>query len=257
MPLDAVTLDSVVEQVAQRIEAGRGGAIITPNLEITRQYRRSGALRRVFEDIDLLVADGMPIVWAARLQGTPVPERVTGTALIWALSTAAAGRGFSVALAGGHPGVAQRAADRLRSAEPALRASAHPCFVAPRRDLEAALAPLSAALAAEAPDIVFAGLPLTSQIQLATMLRERLPTTWFVGVGSAFDFVNGDRSRAPEWLQRAGLEWLHRLGQQPWLWRRYLVHGLPFAGFLFLHVLGARVRSPERSPGAPRRVQAP
>ena len=240
MPLDGLTLTQTVEHVFQALAAGRGGALFTPNLDILRQHRSSPSLQRVFEDTELLVADGMPLVWASRMQGTPVPQRVTGSDVLAGITSAAAERGASVCFAGGHPGVAQRAADRLADINPGLRATAHPCYVHPG-PLAPQVEEVADAVVAAAPDIAFVGLPFAAQVDLITMLRERLPSTWFVGVGSCFDLVNGDRPRAPEWLQRLGLEWAHRIAYEPRVWRRYVISGLPFAAHLGVHALAVRM----------------
>jgi N-acetylglucosaminyldiphosphoundecaprenol N-acetyl-beta-D-mannosaminyltransferase len=241
MPLDGLTLTKAVERVFKGLETGRGGAVFTPNLEILRQYRRSPNLHRVFDATELLVPDGTPLVWASRLQGTPVPQRVTGSDMLAGVTSAAAARGASVFFAGGHPGVAQRAADRLADLNPDLRAAAHPCFIDPGLPLAPQVEDLADAIVADAPDIVYVGLPFAGQVHLVTALRPRLPRTWFVGVGSCFDLVNGDRPRAPEWLQRIGLEWAHRIVHEPRVWRRYLISGLPFAAHLSIHALTVRM----------------
>ena len=82
-----------------------------------------------------------------------------------------------------------------------------------------------------------------TQVNTIATLRTRLPQAWFVGVGSSFDLVNGDRVRAPVWMQRTGLEWAHRIAHEPRVWRRYLVGGLPIAARLGAHALRVRVRS--------------
>jgi N-acetylglucosaminyldiphosphoundecaprenol N-acetyl-beta-D-mannosaminyltransferase len=241
MPIDAVTMDTAVEQVVDGIAHRRGGTVLTPNIEILRQYRLSTSLRATFEHTDLRVADGMPLVAALRLQGTPVPERITGTDLLWALCGAAATAGYSVMLAGGHPGEAERAAVRLRDEFPQLRAEAYPCFVQP--DNEAVeLAKLRGKVVAAAPNVVFIGLPFRTQVSLMSELREMLPETWFVGVGSTFELVNGDRTRPPRWLQVICLEWAWRLSQQPGMWRRYLVDGMPIAARMGASALRTRWR---------------
>ena len=242
MPVDAVTVSEATEGVVASMADARGGAVITPNLDIVRQYRRSPDLRRVFEDAELVVADGMPVVWALRIQGTPVPERITGTDMLLALTAAAERQGASVLLCGGPPGTAARAADRLARDYPALRVDAVACHEFPEQPLAAQLDALAAALVAAAPQIAYLGVPFTGQVLLMTRLRQRLPGTWFVGVGSSFEFLNGDRRRAPLWLQRLGLEWAHRLVLQPRFWRRYLVQGLPFAASLGVRVLAIRAR---------------
>jgi len=245
MPLDCLTRDEAVGRVRVGLEQRRGGSVLTPNVDILRRYRRSPSLRRVFEETELLVPDGMPLVWAARLQGTPVPERVTGTDMLWAVAAVAAEHDATIVLAGGREGVAQRAAERMAAAHPGLNIRARSCYVRPEtaaRQIEE----LAGALVALDPDVVYVGLPFDIQVQAISRVRPRLPRTWFIGVGSSFDFVTGDRPRAPKWVQRAGLEWAHRLVYEPQVWRRYLVHGLPFAGRLGIHAIGARMRR-ERS----------
>ena len=241
MPLDGLTLTETVERVFQGIADERGGAVFTPNLEILRQYQSSPGLQKVFQETEVLVADGMPLVWASRVQGTPVPERVTGSDVLASVTSAAAARGASVCLAGGPAGVAQRAAQRLTDLNPGLRATAHPCYVHPG-PLDPQVEDVASAVVADSPDIVYVGLPFAAQVHLIGTLRPRLPRTWFVGVGSCFDLVNGDRPRAPEWLQRIGLEWAHRIVYEPRVWRRYLVSGLPFAAHLGVHALTVRAR---------------
>ncbi|MET9519197.1 WecB/TagA/CpsF family glycosyltransferase [Streptomyces sp. NPDC002994] len=239
MPIHAVTPDEAVGQVFDSLADGGGGTVLTPNIDILRQYRRSPDLRRVFEHTELVVTDGMPLVVALRLQRTPVPQQITGTDMLRALAAGADARGRSVLLAGGRPGEAQRAADRLRQVNPGLRAETYPCYVRPDT-MTRELAALSRTLIASSPDIVFLGLPFASQVSIMTDLRPALPGTWFVGVGSSFDFINGDRTRPPEIVRRLCLEWAWRLTSQPWLWRRYLVQGVPTAARLTVDALRLR-----------------
>ncbi len=243
MPLDPLTLDEAVARVMQGLERGRGGTVLTPNLDVLRQFQRSQDLRRAFGDVDLLVADGVPLVWASRIQGRPLPQRITGSDMLWAIAREAAKREALLFLAGGRPGVAQRAADELRRVHPGLRTVARPCWVQPG-PLAPQLSEVAEAIAAAEPDLVYVGLPFASQVELMGMLRATLPAGWVLGVGSCFDLVTGDRPRAPEWLQRAGLEWAHRLLYEPGVWRRYLVDGLPFAARLGMHAARERAGRP-------------
>lgn len=241
MPIHDVTRQEVVDRVLDGLARGRGGTVITPNIDIMRQYRSSPDLYSVFAGTDLLVADGMPLVVALRLQRTPIPEQITGTDLLWAVSEAAAAHGHTVLLAGGHPGDADRAAEALRQRNPGLQVQTYPCFVQP--DTEAReVAHLSRLVVDSRPDIVFIGLPFRTQVAAMTALREELPATWFFGVGSSFELVNGDRARPPRWVQRMCMEWAWRLTSQPQLWRRYIVDGMPIAALLGMSALRARWR---------------
>jgi N-acetylglucosaminyldiphosphoundecaprenol N-acetyl-beta-D-mannosaminyltransferase len=253
MPIHAVTLEQAVERVFEAISHGRGGRVLTPNIDILRQYNGSVELREKFEGIELIVTDGMPLVWALRLQRTPVPQRITGTDLLLALAAEASKHDASVLLVGGHHGEAQKAATRLMEIHVGLMAYGESGYIEPHSAVSQRAA-LSRVVKEAEPDIVFLGVPFVDQVSLMTELRKSMPTTWFIGVGSSFEFVNEVRTRAPHWIQRLGLEWAFRLAQQPRLWRRYLLHGLPFAARLGLHIVAQRLRGSRDS--APRSVAA-
>jgi N-acetylglucosaminyldiphosphoundecaprenol N-acetyl-beta-D-mannosaminyltransferase len=240
MPLDGLTREQAVRRVVDGLTQGRGGAVLTPNLDVLRQYRHTPELRQELRSTELLVADGVPLVWASRIQGTPVPERITGSDMLESVTAAVAEMGSLVFLAGGRPDVPERAAQQLERAHPGVRTAAHPCFVGPG-PLDPQIEELADAIVSARPEVVLVGLPFTAQVHVIAALRPRLPATWFVGVGSCFDFINGERRRAPIWLQRIGLEWAHRVVHEPRVWRRYFVQGLPFAARLGLHALRVRV----------------
>jgi N-acetylglucosaminyldiphosphoundecaprenol N-acetyl-beta-D-mannosaminyltransferase len=248
MPLDAVTYERAVERVEAGLLAGNGGAVLTPNLDVLRQFQSSPQLRETLETIDLLVADGVPIVWASSIQGTPVPARITGTDMMWAVTELAARHDLKLCIAGGRPDQGPRAVQRFCELHPGLQAEAFPCFVTPG-PLEPQIAELSQVLCEFAPAVTLIALPFAAQAGLIAAMRPLLPRTWFVGIGCSCDFVNGDRPRAPLWLQRAGLEWAHRLVYEPRMARRYLVDGVPFAARLGAHAVRTRLRgSPDPVP---------
>jgi N-acetylglucosaminyldiphosphoundecaprenol N-acetyl-beta-D-mannosaminyltransferase len=242
LPLDAVTGEDAVSTVAGELERGQGGWVITPNLDHLRSYRRRPELREHFHSADLVLADGMPLVWASRLQATPLPERVAGSDLIWSLSREAAHRGASVYLVGGNPGSAEAAADVLQDAAPGLEvAGAHSPPMGFLDDADERRRTETEVTASD-PDIVYVGLPLDKQVELIPPLRERLPRAWFLGLGISFSFVCGEVRRAPAWMRASGLEWIHRLAQEPRrLARRYLVEGAPFTLALLAHSLRRRL----------------
>lgn len=219
--------------IARESMHGRGGRVVTPNLHILRLCCRDHEVADLVKCADLRAADGMPLVWASWLQRTPLPERVAGSSLIWSLSEKAAKRGLSVYFLGGNEGTAERAAKRLQDAYPDLQVAGHYCppfgF---DRDPEERMRMYQAVIDAE-PDIVYVGLGCPKQERVMESLFRRMPEAWYLGVGYSFSFVAGESARAPRWMQRAGLEWLHRLSSEPRrLFKRYLIDGLPFFGHM-------------------------
>ncbi len=244
LALDPLTENDVVEHVIAELAAGRGGHVVTPNIDICRAVSKDPALRRLVAAAEVVVADGMPLVWASRLQGTPLPERVTGADLIWSLSKAAARAGYPIYLLGGPPGVARQAADQLTSCHPTL----HVCGVdAPPYGFETTrdgVARIRRRVTTAGPRIVFVGLGFPKQDRLIAELRGDLPGTWFVGCGAAIAFAAGATARAPEWMQDHGLEWLFRLAAEPTrLARRYLLDDLPFALGMLVRCLRQRTHA--------------
>jgi N-acetylglucosaminyldiphosphoundecaprenol N-acetyl-beta-D-mannosaminyltransferase len=234
--VDRITEGEVVAVVREAVASGRGGRILTPNVDILRRAQVDAGVRAYLDDADLIVADGMPLVWASRLSGTPLPERVAGSSLIWSLSEGLGRDGRSIFVIGGAPaseGVtdgATRAADRLAGRCPGLRIAGTLCPAYGFERDETGYADFCAKVADARPDMVFVGLGFPKQEAVVTRLRAYLPQSWFIGCGAAVNFVAGDVERAPRWMQRTGLEWAHRLGTEPRrLAGRYLKHDAPYA----------------------------
>lgn len=239
----AVTEAQAIAHVLDALDAGRGGTVVTPNLDHLRRCVRHAEYRAIVGRADLVVADGMPLVWASRIAGTPLPERVAGSNLVPHLTGAAAARGRSVYFLGGVEGTAEGAARILRERHPSLRVAGtwYPPFGFEERPDE--MARLEADVVGSAPDVVYVGLGSPKQEKLIERLRPRLPQTWWMGVGISFSFVTGDVRRAPEWMRRTGIEWVHRLASEPRrLGRRYLVEGIPFGLRLLAWAAARRMR---------------
>jgi len=247
LKLHVVREAQCVERIVEVSAQGRGGWIVTPNLDHLRMLARDDALRALYARADLSVADGMPLVWACRLQRTPVPGRVAGSDLIWSLSAAASERGLSVFLLGGDPGTADEAAARLRTLWPTLRVAGTACPPLGFEHRDEAVDELGRRLVAARPDLVYVALGTPKQELLIDRLRTTLPAAWWMGVGAGFTFVAGRVPRAPGWIRKLGLEWLHRLLHEPRrLARRYLVDDLPFGAALMARcaLRGLRGRRP-------------
>jgi N-acetylglucosaminyldiphosphoundecaprenol N-acetyl-beta-D-mannosaminyltransferase len=232
-PVNCLSEADAVRAITQATCSRRGTWTITANLDHLRRYRREPLARALIDTADLVVADGTPLLWASRLAGTRLPERVAGSNMIWSLSQAASEQCLSVFLLGGAPGVAERAAGVLRARYAGLRVAGTLCPPPGFEHDERELAAIAETVAAAAPQLVFVALGFPKQDVLIGRLQRLLPCAAFIGVGIALSFVAGELRRAPAWMRRAGLEWLYRLGQEPHrLMRRYLAQGLPFAGWL-------------------------
>lgn len=239
--IEHVTERRVLDRIFASLELGRGGWIFTCNLELLRLYATRCDLRPLLSGADMVVADGMPLVWASRIAGDALPERVAGSSLIFPLCGMAALGRRSVYFLGGSPGTAEAAAEILGRRYPGLRVAGTACPPFGFEQRPEAVEGLRAAVRAAQPDIVLVCLGAPKQELLIAELRKDLPRSWFLPLGISFGFVAGEVRRAPLRLQNLGLEWVHRLAQEPGrLTRRYLVHGLPFAGRLALHALRLR-----------------
>lgn len=225
----AVSEQATIQYVLDGVAQGQGGWICPANLDVLRQWRESAEVRDLLAEADLIVADGMPLVWAGELQGSPLPERVAGSALVVSLSAAAAQSGASIFLLGGNPGTAELAVERLSESRSDMRFAGTLCPPFGFEKEPEWLARIETTLRDANPDIVYVGLGFPKQERLIVALRERIPKIWFVSCGVSFSFVAGEIHRAPVLMQRLGLEWLHRMAQEPArLYRRYLLEGIPF-----------------------------
>ena len=229
--VDQVDLDQAVETVRGFLHSGRPHQIVTVNLDFLSIAERNAEFRDTLNQANLAVADGMPLIWLARLRGQPLPERVTGVELVDACCEIAAESGHGVFLLGAAPGVAQTAAQRLQERHPGLRIVAYTPPMGPltRKD-NARIARL---IRTSAPGFLFVALGAPRQDLWIRAHLAELNVPVAMGVGCVFDLLAGVSNRAPAWMQTAGLEWAYRLGREPKrLWRRYLLNDLPLFGRL-------------------------
>lgn len=215
VPFDPVDLPTAVRYVADLAEDGRPHLIVTANPEAVMAARKDPELAAAIRGADLVVADGIGVVWAARRLGRPLPGRVAGVDLMLGLCAWAERAGRSVFLLGGVPGVTEAAARSLAARYPGLR-------IAGTRDGYRSLRAADAVeqIAASSADLLFAGLGMPLQEKWLARHLDRLNVRVAMGVGGSLDVLAGRVRRAPRWLRRLHLEWLYRLLRQPSRWRR-------------------------------------
>ncbi len=241
LPIARMDRRQVVDQIFAALARGCGGWLVTANVDFVQRSVSDPALRALYREADLIVADGAPLVWAARLKGQPLPERVAGSDLIWMLAERAEREGRSLYLLGGAGRAAERAAERLVERWPGLRIAglASPWISIPPTPKE--LGQISDELQRVSPDLICVAFGSPKQELVISALRSKLPGAWMMGCGISLSFVAGDVRRAPRWMRRAGLEWVHRLAQEPQrLAGRYLLKNLPFAVRLLLSARSSR-----------------
>lgn len=229
MPIHFISLSETVEHVLNACHAGKGGWVVTPNLDILRRFKRSTTFRNLVASSSLNVADGMPLVWASRIAGQPIPGRVNGTDLMIELCKSVSEFDHSVYFLGGNQGTADKTASAMKEQFPGLRVAGCLC---PEFGFESnmdAVKEIENQIVAAKPKIVFVGLGSPKQDVLINMLRLKFPDIWWLGVGVSFSFIAGELARAPDWAKNNGFEWIYRLMVEPKrLFKRYLVDGVPF-----------------------------
>ena len=220
------------------IRHGERGFVCHANVHGVMEARHDAALRAAYTRADLVVPDGVPLVWVGRLRGRRTVHRVYGPDFMLLLTERAAASGYRVFFYGGAPGVAKTLADRLASRFPGLRVvgTESPPFrpLTPEEDRE-----VVAHVNASGADIIWVGLGCPKQERWMAEHRAVLTAPVLLGVGAAFDFHAGRVGQAPRWLMAAGLEWFFRLVTEPRrLWRRYLLYNPLFIALVARQLLG-------------------
>lgn len=225
--IDKVDLEEAAAQVEAFVQSGTPHQVVTANVDFLRLAAEQRSFRDLINASDLVVADGMPLLWGSRLLGDPLPERVTGVELVRECARLSAAKGYSIFLLGAAPGVADGAAETLRRDYPGVRiAGTYAPPVGPFSDVtEATMLRL---IQEAQPDMLFVAFGAPRQDQWIRAHLHELKVPVCMGVGGSFDFLAGRVSRAPLWMQDRGLEWLYRVLQEPTrLWKRYFVDDLP------------------------------
>jgi N-acetylglucosaminyldiphosphoundecaprenol N-acetyl-beta-D-mannosaminyltransferase len=237
-PLDPVTLGDALRLVDEAVASRRPTLNASLNAAKLVRMQTDSELRESIELCDLVTADGVPVVWAARALGHPVPGRVNGTDLMELLFAHAAERGYSVYLLGSEAGVLSRARAEIERRHPAIRIAGtqHGFFASSEEEA------VVQRIAATRPDILFVALGTPQKELFQAQHRDELGVPFTMGVGGSFEVLAGMRKRAPRWAQRTGLEWAFRLVQEPRrLAGRYVVGNTRFVYLVGREVLRTRL----------------
>ena len=219
IPIDRLTMAQTVAHIITLMAEPGLHQITTPNPEFVMAAQTDADFHRILNQADLCIPDGIGLVWAARWLGRPIPERVPGSELVYKLAEIAAAHAFPLFLLGAEPGVAEQAGTILQSCYPGLIiAGTYAGSPHPTEDET-----ICQIINQSGANLLYVAYGAPQQDKWIDRNRGRIPTIRVaIGVGGALDFITGKRTRAPRWMQKLGLEWLYRLWQEPWRWRRML-----------------------------------
>jgi N-acetylglucosaminyldiphosphoundecaprenol N-acetyl-beta-D-mannosaminyltransferase len=229
LPFTASTLEGVRTHLLDELAAGRRSLVITANTDHLVRLHRHPELLEVYLAADVVLPDGMPVVWGSRLVGGTLAERITGVDLMDALLEGLAGDGRSVFLLGSTEQTLSDAAIAVTERFPGIGlAGTHHGFFAPDEDRG-----VIDAINASGADALFVGMGSPRQERWAAARARTLAAPLVVCVGGSLEVLAGVRSRAPRWVRWAGMEWSYRLMQEPGrLWKRYLIDDAAFVPIL-------------------------
>ncbi|MFS8859429.1 WecB/TagA/CpsF family glycosyltransferase [Synechococcus sp. B60.1] len=216
LALPEAHLQSYTAWIEARISQGQGAQVVTCNPEMIMQAQQDPAFAQVLQEAELVIPDGIGVVWALRRQGIRV-QRVPGIELAEALISRAAERRWRLALVGGRPEVNRAAVQQWQARFPSLSIWGHHGYFSGAEEEK-----LLQALQKIQPQLVWVGLGSPRQELWIRQRRALLPQAIWMGVGGSFDIWAGQKRRAPRWWRDHHLEWLYRLYQEPWRWRRML-----------------------------------
>ena len=237
LPFDALTQQQAIEAVVFSIENKQRCFLTTPNLNFLITAQRDAAFYQSVIDSDLNVADGMPIVWVAKLLGIPIKERVAGSDLFAGLSQLKGrDKKISVFFFGGQEGIAAKASAELNiSSESMVCCGYHdPGFVSiDEMSSKAIIEKINQAK----PDFLVVALGAAKGQEWIQQNKKQLNASVISHLGAVINFVAGHVERAPVFWQKLGLEWVWRIKQEPQLWKRYFFDGIHFIKLLSFNVL--------------------
>lgn len=251
--IDALKMPDAVDRLRDWIESdqhqvSKDGkrqtcrSVVTPNVDHAVLLNENGELRSAYADAEMILADGHPIVWASRLLHQPLPERVPGSELVPKLFESFNQRGrLKVFLLGAAEGVAAKAAENMKATWPNIETvGVYSPPVGFEKD-EAECEHILGLIADCRPDVIVVGLGAPKQELWVHRYKSRLHASAALCVGATIDFLAGEKKRAPVWMQRGGIEWLHRMCSEPKrLIKRYARDAWIFPQLVLQQMFGAQ-----------------
>lgn len=238
-----ISMQEALSEIEQLIEQNKKGLVITPNAHHMNIIHKDKEFRRLYREADLVLTDSMPLVWASKILGNPLKERVAGSDIFPTFCKVASQKKFKIFLLGSEPGIAQKAASILENQNPGLSIvntySPPIGFENDPQENEKIFKMINQA----EPDVLFVGLGSPKGEKWSWIHKNEINSSVIICVGAAFDFIAGKSKRAPHWMHKLGLEWLHRFMKEPKrLWKRYLFGNTYFIWLVFKEFVSTRLK---------------
>jgi N-acetylglucosaminyldiphosphoundecaprenol N-acetyl-beta-D-mannosaminyltransferase len=241
-PISVVSQNQLLDLVQHR-PRDTATVVAFCNVHSVMTARRNPAVSAALHGSEVTSPDGMPVAWGLRAAGVSNQARVDGPTFMLEALRQSSRRGWSHYFYGSTEATLERLSDAARALSPGIQIAGvlSPPFQAPTEDR---IRDDAGRIAESGADLVWIGLGMPKQELWMHRARAYLPGVALLGVGAAFDFLAGTSSRAPAWMQSAGLEWLHRFSQQPGrLWRRYLINNPTYLFLLGKQIVAGRDRT--------------
>lgn len=222
--VDNLTMNEAIQKIEQLILNKKPSYVVTPNVDHIVKLETDKEFQEVYKEADLILTDGMPLIWISKLKKNPIKEKVSGSDLFPEVCKLASNKGYKLFLLGAAEGVAVKAAENLKYKYKGLNivGTYSPSYGFENKENE--IQQIIKMINEVKPDILVVGLGAPKQEKFLYNYRNQLNVPVSLAIGASIDFEAGNIERAPEWMQHMGLEWFYRLCKEPKrMFKRYLV----------------------------------
>lgn len=228
--VDNLSMQEAIERIDQLIINKKPSYVVTPNVDHIVKLEVDSEFQEVYKEADLILTDGMPLIWISKIKKNPIKEKVSGSDLFPEVCKLASQKGYKIFLLGAAEGVAAKAAENLKLKYKKLNVvgTYSPSYGFEKNEDE--INKIIDMINEVKPDILAVGLGAPKQEKFLYKFRKKLNVPVSLAIGASIDFEAGNINRAPKWMQKSGLEWFYRLCKEPKrMFKRYLIDDIKIA----------------------------
>ncbi|NQT22241.1 MAG: WecB/TagA/CpsF family glycosyltransferase [Candidatus Omnitrophica bacterium] len=237
--IDNISMSEAIAQINHVIQRKKPCYMVTPNVVHLIRLQGDKHFQEIYKNAIFRIADGLPLLWAARFLGTPLKEKISGSDLFPRLCELAVQKGYKLFFLGGNPGDAEKAKTNLMNKYPQIEVvgTYSPPYGFEKDESENKK--IISIIKESKPDILLVGLGAPKQEKWIYRYYREIAVPLSIGIGITFSFMAGTIKRAPLWMQKSGLEWFWRLMMEPGrLWKRYLIDDMKFFWLVYKQKMG-------------------